>query len=267
MNPPESQFATFAPGSVWLVGVGPGDPGLLTLLAWQALQQADVVVYDALVDGRVLDMVRPGAQIVYAGKRGGRPSHDQRDITESLVDHARNGLRVARLKGGDPFVFGRGGEEARVLARAGVPFRIVPGITAGIGGLAYAGIPATHRDANASVLFLTGHGADGGVPSVDWESLRVAGQAIVVYMPMGHLEEIARRLTDGGNPAETPAALVSRATTPEQQVVTATLGTIAAEAARRGILPPTLLVVGDIVAFHRELDWFLDAGADDMTGA
>lgn len=267
MTPPESDFAQFVPGSVWLVGVGPGDPGLLTLLAWQGLQQADVVVYDALVDGRVLDLVRPGAQVVYAGKRGGRPSHNQKDITESLVALAREGRRVARLKGGDPFVFGRGGEEARVLARAGVPFRIVPGITAGIGGLAYAGIPATHRDTNASVLFVTGHGADGGVPAIEWESLGVAGQSLVVYMPIGHLEEIASRLIAGGNPAETPAALVSRATTPEQQVATSTLGSIAIEAKNRGISPPTLLVVGDIVDFHRELDWFLEAGADTEPGA
>lgn len=267
MNPPESEFARFAPGSVWLVGVGPGDPGLLTLLAWQGLQQADIVVYDALVDGRVLDLVRPGAQLIYAGKRGGRPSHDQKDITESLVDHARQGLRVARLKGGDPFVFGRGGEEARVLARAGVPFRIVPGVTAGIGGLAYAGIPATHRDTNASVLFLTGHDSGGELPPIDWDSLRISGQALVVYMPIGHLEEIARRLTAGGNPANTPAALISRATTPEQQVVTATLGTIAEEAGRRGISPPAVLVVGDIVGFRQELDWFPDRGAGSKPGA
>jgi uroporphyrin-III C-methyltransferase len=238
--------------------VGPGDPGLLTLLALQSLQQADLVIYDALVDGRVLDLVRPGAQIVYAGKRGGRPSHDQKDITESLVDHARQGLRVARLKGGDPFVFGRGGEEARNLARNGIPFRIVPGITAGIGGLAYAGIPATHRDTNASVLFLTGHGADGDVAGVDWSRLSVAGQALVIYMPLGHLEDIAGRLTAAGNPADTPAALVCRATTPEQQVVVGTLANIAAEADIRGISPPTLLVVGEIVKFHQELGWFLD---------
>ena len=140
-------------------------------------------------------------------------------------------------------------------------------MTAGIGGLAYAGIPATHRDANAAVLFLTGHGADGDVAPVDWESIRVSGQAIVVYMPIGHLAEIARRLIDGGNPADTPAALVSRATTPEQRVVTGTLGTIVEAAARRGISPPTILVVGDIVDFHRELDWFPGEGADDQSGA
>ena len=255
MNTFESEFASFDPGTVWLVGVGPGDPGLLTLLALQGLQQADLVIYDALVDSRVLDLVRPGAQMVYAGKRGGRPSHDQVDITESLIAHARQGLRVARLKGGDPFVFGRGGEEARTLARAGVPFRIVPGITAGIGGLAYAGIPATHRETNASVLFVTGHGADGTVPSIDWKSLRTADQALVIYMPLGTLEEITGRLM-ASNPPETPAALVSRATTPEQQVVTGTLASIAGDARRHDISPPAILVVGDIVEFHHELDWF-----------
>ena len=255
MNAIVSDFAPFDPGSVWLVGVGPGDPGLLTLLALQSLQQADIVVYDALVDSRVLDLVRPGAQMIYAGKRGGRPSHDQTDITESLVTHARQGLRVARLKGGDPFVFGRGGEEARTLARSGIPFRIVPGITAGIGGLAYAGIPATHRDTNASVLFLTGHASDGNVPSIDWHALTVKDQALVIYMPLGTLADTTDRLL-ANNPDETPAALISRATTPEQQVVTGTLATIAEDARRHEIAPPTILVVGDIVGFHQELDWF-----------
>jgi uroporphyrin-III C-methyltransferase len=246
-----------APGSVWLVGVGPGDPGLLTLLALHALHTADIVVYDALVDTAILDLVRPGTELVYAGKRGGRPSHDQRDISERLVEMAAEGNRVVRLKGGDPYVFGRGGEEAQALARAGVPFRIVPGITSGIGGLAYAGIPLTHRDTNASVAFVTGHGADGETPhGVDWDALARGAQTLVVYMPVGHLAEIAARLVAAGRAADEPVALVERATTPEQRVVQSTLGRIAADAQHFGVNPPSLLVVGGNAALARSLGWF-----------
>src|SRR5215470_6639453 len=159
-------------GSVWLVGAGPGDPGLLSLLALHALRQADAVVYDALVDRRILALARADAELDYAGKRGGRPSPQQPDITLRLIKLARKGKRVLRLKGGDPLVFGRGGEEALALAAAGIPFRIVPGITAGIGGLAYAGIPTTHRDTNSAVAFLTGHNSEGGPPGgIDWAAV------------------------------------------------------------------------------------------------
>src|SRR2546423_3871793 len=161
----------FAPGSVWLVGAGPGDPGLLSALALHALNGADTLVYDALVDPRILELARPGARLEAAGKRGGRPSPSQPDISARLIRLARDGKRVLRLKGGDPCVFGRRGEEALALAAAGVPFRIVPGITAGIGGLAYAGIPVTHRDTNSAVTFLTGHSSDGAVPDGGgWEA-------------------------------------------------------------------------------------------------
>src|SRR5881275_1068267 len=155
----------FLPGSVWLVGAGPGDPGLLSVLALHALDHADIVVYDALVDRRILALARPGAALDYAGKRGGRPSPSQPDISAKLIELARAGQRVLRLKGGDPCVFGRGGEEALALADAGIPFRIVPGITAGIGGLAYAGIPVTHRDIASAVTFVTGHGRNGAEPA------------------------------------------------------------------------------------------------------
>lgn len=250
-----------APGSVWLVGVGPGDPGLLTLLALHALHTADIVVYDALVDTAILDLVRPGTEIVYAGKRGGRPSHDQRDISERLVEMAQAGNRVVRLKGGDPYVFGRGGEEAHALARARVPFRIVPGITSGIGGLAYAGIPLTHRDTNASVAFVTGHGADGRTPhGVDWPALARGAQTLVVYMPVGHLAEISSTLIAAGRRASEPVALVERATTPEQRVLATTLGQVAEDARRHGVNPPSLLVVGGNAAFARTLGWFAPDG-------
>ncbi len=167
-----SRLPVFEPGHVWLVGAGPGDPGLLTLHAANAIRQADVIVYDALVNEEILDLAADGVTLHYAGKRGGKPSPKQRDISIRLVEFAREKKRVLRLKGGDPFVFGRGGEEALTLVEHGIPFRIVPGISAGIGGLAYAGIPVTHRDINHSVTFLTGHDASGLVPdAVDWESV------------------------------------------------------------------------------------------------
>ena len=195
------------PGWVWLTGAGPGDPGLLTLLAVKALGSADVIVYDALVDRSILDLARPGAELEYAGKRGGKPSSKQPDISLRLVQLAREGKRVLRLKGGDPFVFGRGGEEALSLVEAGIPFRIVPGISAGIGGLAYAGIPVTHREVNAAVAFVTGHDATGEVPdSVDWDSLAKGAPVIVLYMALKHLGRIAEKLIDGGKAAATPVA-------------------------------------------------------------
>ena len=180
-----ASLPVFQPGTVWLVGAGPGDPGLLTLHALNALEQADVLVYDALVGEAVLDLAKPDCERIYAGKRGGRPSPVQADISQRLVRLAKEGLRVLRLKGGDPFVFGRGGEEALALVTAGVPFRIVPGISAGIGGLAYAGIPVTHRDTNSAVTFLTGHGVGGEVPDgIDWAAVAKGSPVIVLYMAL-----------------------------------------------------------------------------------
>ena len=247
----------FAAGSVWLVGAGPGDPGLLTLLALHALRQADVIVYDALVDRRVLALGRADAAHDYAGKRGGRPSPRQEDITLRLIRHARDGKRVLRLKGGDPMVFGRGGEETMALAAAGIPFRIVPGITAGIGGLAYAGIPVTHRDINGSFALVSGHSSGGAVPSdVDWAALSRAAPTIVVYMAIGHLGEIAERLIQAGRATDEPVALVSRVTTPDQRVLESTLAEIAAAAAAAKLQAPALLVVGPAVKLRSRIDWF-----------
>src|SRR5262245_61991608 len=183
-----AELPKFEAGHVWLVGAGPGDPGLLTLHAVNGLEQADVIVYDALVNEDCLAYAHPEATLEYAGKRGGKPSPQQRDISLRLVELAHAGKRVLRLKGGDPFVFGRGGEEALTLVEHGVPFRIVPGITAGIGGLAYAGIPVTHRETNQSVTFLTGHDATGVVPdSMDWASIARGSSVIVMYMAMKHI--------------------------------------------------------------------------------
>jgi len=250
------QFPAFEPGWVWLAGAGPGDPGLLTLLAAHALRHADVVVYDALVSPAVLAQAGPGAALEYAGKRGGRPSPRQPDISLRLVRLAREGRRVLRLKGGDPFVFGRGGEEALALVAAGVPFRVVPGISAGIGGLAYAGIPLTHRDINSAVTFVTGHDAAGAVPEeVDWPALARGSPVLVIYMALKHLETIAGRLLAAGRRADEPVAVVSRATTPEQRVLETTLGACAAAAAAGGLEPPALVVVGQVVRLRAALDW------------
>jgi uroporphyrin-III C-methyltransferase len=263
---PAIDLPAFEPGWVWLVGAGPGDPGLLSLYGLHALRHADVIVYDALVDTRILQMARPGAALEFAGKRGGRPSPKQPDISDRLVRHARAGLRVLRLKGGDPFVFGRGGEEALALVAAKVPFRIVPGITAGIGGLAYAGIPVTHRDTNHAVTFVTGHGVTGDVPDgLDWPALAKGAPVLVFYMALKHLETIAGRLIEAGRAADEPVAVVARAATPKQQVVETTLAQAVADAARAGLEPPAIVVVGDVVRLRGGLDWLgaLDGRALD----
>jgi uroporphyrin-III C-methyltransferase len=246
----------FEAGWVWLVGAGPGDPGLLTLHAANALRQADAVIYDALVDRLVLDHARPGAAIEYAGKRGGKPSPKQRDISLRLVELARAGKRVCRLKGGDPFVFGRGGEEALALVEAGIPFRVVPGVSAGIGGLAYAGIPVTHRDVNHVVTFLTGHDQSGLTPStIDWEGVARGAPVIVMYMALKHLQQIAAALIDAGRAPSEPAAVVVNATTGEQRVLETTLGRAAADLQASGLEPPAIVVVGEVVRLRAALDW------------
>jgi uroporphyrin-III C-methyltransferase len=246
----------FEPGWVWLVGAGPGDPGLLTLHAANALAQADVVVYDALVDGAVLERARVGALIEYAGKRGGKPSPKQRDISLRIIAHARAGKRVCRLKGGDPFVFGRGGEEALALVEAGIPFRVVPGVSAGIGGLAYAGIPVTHRDVNHAVTFLTGHDQSGLTPSsIDWQGVARGAPVLVVYMALKHLAQIAAQLIMAGRRMDEPVAIVAHATTKRQTVLETTLGEAAADLAASGIEPPAVVVVGEVVRLRAALDW------------
>lgn len=245
----------FEPGHVWLCGAGPGDPGLLTLHALHALQTADVVVYDALVSDGVLGLARADAALEYAGKRGGKPSPKQADISLRLVQLARDGMRVLRLKGGDPFVFGRGGEEALALVAAGVPFRIVPGVTAGIGGLAYAGIPVTHRDTNHAVTFVTGHDATGEVTGVDWAALAKGPSVLVIYMAMKHLETIAARLLAGGRSGDTPVAIVSNAALPDQRVLETTLAQADADARTAGMAPPCVVVVGPVVRLRTGLDW------------
>jgi len=244
------------PGWVWLVGAGPGDPGLLSLLALQALRQAEIVVYDALVDPRILELARPEAIREFAGKRGGKPSPTQPDISARLVRHARAGKRVLRLKGGDPFVFGRGGEEALALVAGGIPFRVVPGITSSIGGLAYAGIPVTHRETNHVVTFVTGHGVSGDVPDgLDWEALAKGSPVLILYMAIKHLGAISERLLAAGRSPDEPVAVVSRATTENQRVLESTLAAVAGAVAESGIEPPALVAIGEVVRLRAGLDW------------
>jgi uroporphyrin-III C-methyltransferase len=254
-------FPEFAPGSVWLVGAGPGDPGLVTLLAAHALAHADVVVHDALVDPGILAMIRPGARLEAMGKRGGRASPRQGDINVRLIELAQQNLRVLRLKGGDPFVFGRGAEEALALTAAQIPFRVVPGVTAGIGGLAYAGIPVTARDINSAVAFVTGHGQEGTLPtSVDWESLARAAPVLVFYMALRQLDEVTTHLMAAGRTADEPVAVVSRAATPRQFVLESTLGRLVADVAAAAIEPPAILVIGKVVELRRALEWWHPTG-------
>jgi len=244
----------FEPGWVWLVGAGPGDPGLLTLHGVNALRQADVVVYDALVDQRILDHAPDTAEMIFAGKRGGRPSPTQRSISLRLIELAKAGKRVLRLKGGDPFVFGRGGEEALTLTRAGIPFRIVPGVTAGIGGLAYAGIPATHRDTNSSVTFITGHSVTGEVPdTLNWQALATGAPVIVLYMAVKHMGRIARNLIEGGRDPLDAVAFVSKAATDDMTVTECTLAE-AGEVAK-SVEPPAVIAIGPVVKLRSALDW------------
>ncbi|MEM9581002.1 MAG: uroporphyrinogen-III C-methyltransferase [Pseudomonadota bacterium] len=252
---PGTKWPRLEPGWVWLAGAGPGDPGLLTLHALNALRQADVIVYDALVEIGILDWA-PQAEHVYAGKRGGKPSAVQRDISLHLVELARAGKRVLRLKGGDPFVFGRGGEEAQTLVQHGIPLRIIPGISAGIGGLAYAGIPVTHRDVNQSVTFVTGHDQSGETPSsLNWKAIAEGAQVLVIYMGMKHVARIADQLMEAGRDPAEPAAVVTSATTPAQHVLETTLGTMARDIEAAGLEPPSILCIGRSVLMRQVLDW------------
>ena len=241
------------PGWVWLAGAGPGDPGLASLHTLHALAEADVILTDALVNKELLALARPNAEIVDTGKRGGKPSAAQSSISRRLISYAKKGKRVLRLKGGDPFVFGRGGEEALALVRAGVPFRVVPGVTAGIGGLAYAGIPATHRDTNQAVTFVTGSGADGRAPDLDWEAIAKGSPTIVLYMARKHAGEIAAKLIAAGRNVSEPAAIISNASLDGQTTIVTRLASLGEAAAVADA--PAILVIGENVRLAAGLDW------------
>jgi uroporphyrinogen III methyltransferase/synthase len=248
--------------TVYLVGAGPGDPGLLTARALQLIAAADVIVYDRLIPATALDGARPDAELLYAGKEGGGPSASQEEIEALLVKHGAAGRDVVRLKGGDPFVFGRGGEEAERLRAAGIAFEVVPGVTAGVAASAYAGIPVTHRDAASAVAFVTGHedpakfGVGGAESSLDWAALARFPGTLVVYMGVRRLEAIARELMAGGRPGTEPAAVIQRGTLPDQRVVTGTLETIAETAAVAGVKAPAISLFGPVAALRSELHWF-----------
>jgi uroporphyrin-III C-methyltransferase len=257
MITPQLTFPEFTPGSVWLAGAGPGDPGLLTLLACHGIQTADVIVHDALVNDAILDLAPEATVLEFAGKRGGRPSTDQADISRRLVELAKEGKRVLRLKGGDPFVFGRGPQECETLIGAGIPFRIIPGITSGIGGLAYAGIPLTSRDTNAAVTFITGHTAAGAIPEdIDWPSLAKGSPVMVIYMGTKHIKRISDQLLAAGRPGDEPVALISKATTANQKVLITTLAQCSDALGKSDLRPPMLIVVGPVVPYRDRLDWF-----------
>ncbi|MCW3064661.1 MAG: uroporphyrin-III C-methyltransferase, partial [Solirubrobacterales bacterium] len=242
--------------TVYLVGAGPGDPGLLTARALELIASADVILHDRLIPATALDGARADALLVYVGKEGGGPSMAQEEIERLLVEHASAGRSVVRLKGGDPFVFGRGGEEAQALRAAGIPFEVVPGVTAGVAAPAYAGIPVTHRDRASAVAFVTGHeDPDKPESALDWAALAVFPGTLVFYMGVRQLGVIAERLIAGGRSPDEPAAVVERGTLPGQRTVLATLATIEPRARAEGIRPPSVTVVGPVAALRGELAW------------
>src|SRR5215813_8881964 len=244
------------PVNVALVGAGPGDPGLMTVRGLALLRRADVIVYDRLVDPRLLDEARPDALRVFAGKASGRHTMDQRHINALLVRHASRGRRVVRLKGGDPFVFGRGGEEAEALAAAGVPFEVVPGVSSAIAAPAYAGVPLTHRGVASSFAVVTGHECAKNADRVDWRRLATAVDTLVILMGIAALPRIARELLAHGRAPQTPVALVHWGTTERQIVLTGRLDDIAPRARAAGLASPVVIVVGDVVALRARLAWF-----------
>lgn len=244
-------------GIVYLIGAGPGDPGLITVKGLECVRRADVLIYDYLANPAFLEHAAPGAESIYVGKRKGRHHRPQQEINRLLVEKANEGKIVARLKGGDPYVFGRGGEEAQCLHAAGIPFEVVPGVTAGFAAAAYAGIPLTHRDYTTSLALVTGHEDPAKkMSSLDWEKLATGVGTLVFYMGMANLPLIAKKLVEHGRSPRTPVAVIRWATTPRQQTLVATLETVVEEVEKSGIKPPAVILVGDVIELREQLRWF-----------
>lgn len=256
------------PGKVYLIGAGPGDPELITVKALRTLRTGDVIVYDRLIDPALLEEARPDAERIFVGKGPGCHTLKQEEINALLIAHAQRGLTVVRLKGGDPFVFGRGGEEALALVKAGISFEVVPGVSSAIAVPAYAGIPVSHRGLASHFTVVTGHAGDGsnGTPSSsvapDWESLAKIGGTLVILMGVAALPSITGRLLEYGMDAKTPAAVIQQATVDAQRTVTGALGNIAQRAATAGLASPAITVIGAVAALHEPLAWFETTGAD-----
>jgi uroporphyrin-III C-methyltransferase len=261
--PASPEAANHRFGKVYLVGGGPGDPELLTLRAARLLREADTVVYDNLVSSGVMEMVNGRAERIYVGKQSSRHTLSQTEINQLLVDLAHQGKNVVRLKGGDPFVFGRGGEELEVLVEAGIAFEVVPGITAASGISCYAGIPLTHRDHAQSCIFTTGHLKDDSL-DLDWETLARPRQTVVIYMGLAALPVICRALIAHGQRSDMPVAVIERGTQPQQRVITGTLTTISALTAATAMQSPSLIIVGDVVRLHQSLHWFAGTAMDAL---
>jgi len=247
----------FDRGSVWLVGAGPGDPGLLSLLAYKSIKKADVIFYDALLNEKILYLARSKARLIYVGKRGNKKSINQLEINNLLINEAKKNKRVLRLKGGDPFIFGRGGEEIETLSDNGIPFQVVPGITAASGCASYAGIPLTHRNYSQSCRFVTAHLKDGS-SNLPWNEFVVEQQTIVFYMALTSVNHICQQLIVHGMREDMPVALVERGTTPEQKVYTTSLSKLPDLINNQEIHAPTLMIVGEVVSLREKLSWFGD---------
>ena len=249
----------FDRGSVWLVGAGPGDPGLLSLLAYKSIKKADVIFYDALLNEKILSLARSKARLIYVGKRGNKKSINQLEINKLLINEAKKNKRVLRLKGGDPFIFGRGGEEALSLKLNKIPYKIVPGATAGIAGLAYAGIPATHRDFNTSITFISAYGAGGEKPeTIDWTSFSKTSQLIVIYMGLERINWVCSELIKRGKYKHENIAIISNATNKNQKILISTLENCSKDLDKNIIDSPALLVIGKNVLLSPILNWYVE---------